>query len=129
MGVKITKAIVEAVKGYAKKYPNMTQLEIGKLVEISNSSVSYILNGQYDHLLIEPEEKVIRADIPYETYRRLVCCELAMNDIINHLIISRSTEDCLFIDYRLVDSVVSRYLPEEYSMRCAELYGNGDEEE
>ena len=125
----VTKEIVEAVKKYAKKYPNLTQDELSKLAGTSTGSVSNIVNGKYDYLLeeevnaIRGAEKSIKSEIPYEAYRKLVSCELAIQELINSTKTSKvADDDCLFINYKFFDSVIRRYFPEEHAKRTSELY-------
>lgn len=129
MGVKITKEIVEAVNKYSRMYPSMTYEEIGRLVGASRASVGNIINGMYEHLLNEDAEveKPIKSDIPYATYRRLVTCEPAIDELINHSIVSNSGEECLFVSFRYFDSVTKRYFPEEHANKIKELYGEETE--
>lgn len=143
MGTRITKTIVEQVNRYIKKYPKMSKREIGKLVGIGTTSVWNICNGMYDHLLVEevkvpevpvaeecavseevsaPAEKVIKSDIPYETYRRLVSCELAIKEIFNRASLSKSDECSLFVDYRFVSSVLERHFPDEFKETLRDLH-------
>ena len=129
MGVKITKEIVESVNKYTRMYPSMTYEEIGRLVGASRASVGNIVNGLYEHLLKEDAEaeKTIKSDIPYDTYRRLVACELAIDELINNAIVSNSGEVCLFVSFRYFDSVIKRYFPEEHANKIKELYGEETE--
>ena len=125
MGVKITKEIVESVNKYTRMYPSMTYEEIGRLVGASRASVGNIVNGLYDHLRKEDAEaeKTIKSDIPYDTYRRLVTCELAIDELINSAIKSNSGEVMLFLSAKYVDSVLKRYFPEEHEAKMIELFG------
>ena len=128
MGARITKEVVEQVKGYINKYPNMPLRDIAKLVDIGTTSVNSIRNGAYDHLLVEeceeisvPKSKTIKSEIPYETYRRLVSCELAISEIIARAKLSVSAEDTLFIDYKFLSSLLERHFPDEFKKRLEEL--------
>lgn len=129
MGVKITKEIVEAVNKYTRMYPSMTYEEIGRLVGASRASVGNIVNGLYEHLLKEDAEaeKTIKSDIPYDTYRRLVTCELAIDELINSAIKSNSGEVMLFLSAKYVDALLKRYFPEKYEAKMEELFGEETE--
>ena len=128
MGARITKEVVEQVKGYINKYPTMPLRDIAKLVDIGTTSVNSIRNGAYDHLLVEkseelcvPKEKTIKSEIPYETYRRLVSCELAIKEIFDRAKLSVSVEDTLFIDYKFLSSLLERHFPDDFKKRLEEL--------
>lgn len=56
--VTITKDIVKKVKEYKSndRYSNLTQAEIALLCGTTPSSVSRIINGEYDHLLNDTPE-------------------------------------------------------------------------
>ena len=114
---KITNEIVEEVKKYASKYPDMTQNDMARLVGISPASVSNILNGTYK----EEKEKVVESQIPHETYRRLVMCEEAFKEILRNARTAYGEEDLLFVDYRTVSSILKRCLPEEFEERLNEI--------
>lgn len=133
MGYKINKEVVETVKKYSKKYPDMATEEIGKLVGISQSSVSSILRGGYDSLLLiadkpkesaeaKEEKRSVKSQIPYEEYRRLVSCDIAMKEIMSCARKTLSDDEELFIDYRLLSNIIKRYLPDEYQQRVNEVY-------
>jgi hypothetical protein len=132
MGVRITREIVESVKGYMKKYPNMSQAELSRLVGTSSTSVGSICKGLYDYLLEEVADskeekaKTLKADIPHETYRKLVCCELAIGELFDRAKISVQGGDFLFIDFKAVSSILERYFPEEYEKKFNELEAEDD---
>ena len=129
MNTKITKEIVETTKRYDKKFPNMTRHELAKLVGISSASVSNIVNGMYDHILTETTtpEATVTSDIPYEQYKRLVQCELCITELLNSAVASMNAEDMLFIDYRNVNAILQKCMPEEYEQRLRELRGKYDD--
>ena len=124
----ITKETVMAVNKYHEKYPSMTQAEIAALCKCSSASVGNILNGMYKHLLEEEkkvEDKGVKSTIPYEEYKKLVACELAIDEIFKRAIKSVKSEnygdDELFIDFRWLFGVLKRYFPEKYEERLKEL--------
>ena len=108
----ITPEIIAEVKKYASKYPEMPQMEIAKLVGISQTGVSAILRGLYDE---KPNK--IESQIPYETYRRLVMCEEAINEIFRNTKTAFQEEELLLVDYRTVSSILKRFFPEEFEER------------
>lgn len=115
---EITKEIVETCLKYNKKYPNMTTFEIAKLCGISASSVANIQKGMYSYLLDKEEAKKpdITTSIPYEEYRRLVCADLAIKELINSSSMSVKG-DGLFVDYHCFDSIIKRFFEEEYEKK------------
>lgn len=113
---KITNEIIEEVKRYASKYPEMTQHEIAKLVGISHGSVNNIINGKFDS-----EQKVINSQIPYETYRKLVMCEEAVEEIFRNAKSAFGEEELLFVDYRTVSVILKRCFPEEFEEKLNEI--------
>ena len=131
MNVKITKEIVKAVKDYKEKYPKMKQVEIALLVGIAPSSVSNIMNGMYEYLLHEVEvEKAnetngVKSEIPYDEYKRLVTCELAIKELMSQAKASTKEDGLLFIDYHSFSFVMNNYFPEEYEKRLDEFDGEG----
>ena len=120
----ITKETVMAVNKYHEKYPSMTQAEIAALCKCSSASVGNILNGMYKHLLEEEkkvEDKGVKSTIPYEEYKKLVACELAIDEIFGRSLISINDEDELFIDYKYLFGVFKRCFPEKYADRVKQL--------
>ena len=117
----ITRETVEAVFKYKKKYPEMTMVELAVLCKTSAASTTNILNGMYNHLLedTKKEEKkdVITSDIPYEEYKKLVTCELAIDEIFGKSTKSTTRDDELFVDYRWLSAVLKRYFPEKFAER------------
>lgn len=55
-GYKIDKEKVIEVKQIVRDYPTMPQAKVAKLSDISVTSVKKILNGELDHLMLEPEK-------------------------------------------------------------------------
>ena len=127
MNKKITKTIVEAVMNYKEKYPKMKQSEIALLVGIAPSSVSNILNGMYEYMLNEDKENTsegtngIKSEIPYEEYKKLVTCELAIKELISQAKASTKEDGLLFIDYHSFSFIINNYFPEEFENRLDEL--------
>lgn len=115
---EITKEIVETCLKYNKKYPNMTTFEIAKLCGISASSVANIQKGIYSYLLDKEETKKpdITTSIPYEEYRRLVCADLAIKELINSATLAVKG-DGLFVDYHCFDTIFKKYFPDEYAKK------------
>ena len=50
-GKRITREQVETVKTYKRRYPNITQDDLGRFAGVDGSTVSRILGGKYDHML------------------------------------------------------------------------------
>lgn len=128
MNTKITKGIVEQVKKYESKFPNMTRHELGKLVGVSAASVSNISNGMYNYMLEEASEDTsdvttVKSVIPYEEYKNLVKCEMAIQDLFNAARASMNDEGVLFVDFRCVNDILLEYFPEEHKQRVIELEG------
>lgn len=63
----------------------------------------------------------VSSDIPYEEYKKLVACELAIDEIFGRSLISINDEDELFIDYKYLFGVLKRYFPEKYADRVKQL--------
>lgn len=119
----ITKETVEMVNKYAKKFPTMTAEELSKLCGISRSSVSNILNGLYNNLLEEhnKDSKTIKSEIPYETYKNLVSCELCIDEIFKSVRKPNDSDERLFLDYRVLSDILGRYFPDRFEQRLREV--------
>ena len=116
----VTKEIVKKVLEYNEKYSQLTRTEIGTLCNISVTSVSRILSGEYDHLL-KKEPDTATTVIPLEDLKRLVACEYAVNGILKLCKLSTGIDGELFIDYKSVFSILKAYLPDDVSKRLEEL--------
>lgn len=124
--MKITKDIVKAVKNYKAKYPHMTNKETAKLVGVSDWAVSCIINGNYNHLLEdtneEADDKSLKSQIPYEAYKRLVACELAIDEMLDRATAFTGGDKEIFFDFRYFANIIKRYFPEEYEKKLTEVY-------
>lgn len=113
---KITNEIIHEVKMYANKYPDLSQKDLARLVGISHGSVNNILNGDYD-----AEQKPVESQIPYEQFRKLVMCEEAVKEIFRNAKECFGDNDVMFIDYKVLSSILKRCLPEEFEERLNEI--------
>ena len=123
---KITKEIVEAVKKYEENYSMMTNEDMAILVGVSPSSVNNIRRGMCDYLLEEKEveQTPIRSEIPYNEYKRLIACEMAINEMFKSAKSSTYEDDYLFIDYHDVSYILQKYVPDDYQNVVDELERN-----
>lgn len=55
-GRKVDRALVESVKEAVEKYPTMPVDDVSRLCGVSESTVSRVLSGVYDHMLVEEAE-------------------------------------------------------------------------
>lgn len=63
---RITSEMVIKIKNIKRKYPDMTATDIAEITAItSRSSVSKILNGEYDHLLTGEKKDNAQSNISY----------------------------------------------------------------
>ena len=124
----INKDIVLKVKSYNDK--NLSPEEIGLLCGITPDSVSLILSGKYDYLLNEePEINDGTTVIPYETLKRLIACEYAVEAILKVSKLSEVNDNNLFFPSNSVYGLLRAYLPEETLARIQELQELKDQEE
>lgn len=118
----ITKEVVENVMKYSKKFPTMTTEELSVMCGCSRASVSNILNGMYNYLLEEGNgEKTVKSEIPYSDYKKLVVCEIAINELIEAASKSSCDDGFLFLSYKSFSTIIERYFPEQYAKRLAEV--------
>lgn len=123
----ITKEIGEQVKAYKAKFPMMTCEELGKLCGISRASANNILNGLYDETKTDNPGKTVKSEIPYDTYKRLVLCELAIGEMMDNVLESDRDDNILSLSYRRFSEIISRYFPDEFEAKIRELQeGSGD---
>ena len=123
---KVTKEIVSKVKAYKSddRYSQLSQTEIGLLCGISSATVSRIIGGEYDHLLNEdPEINDSTTVIPFDTLKRLIACEYAVEAILKISKLSDKSDNGLFFPSNSVYGLLRAYLPEETIARIQELKG------
>lgn len=125
--VTVTKKLVEKVKSYQSndRYSALSHEELALLCGTSSTTFSRIVNGQYDHL-INPEPKAVNTQdvnvaIDYDTLKRLMACEYAVNAMLSNAKLSTGYDGALFIDYKVVFGILRAYLPEEAENRLNEL--------
>lgn len=123
--VKVTKELVLKVKEYKSndKYSNLTQGEIALLCGTTGTSVSRILNGEYDHLLsgTPSASDDVTTVIPYEELKRLVACEYCIDAILQMCKLSEKIDGALFIDYKATFGLLKAHVPEKVNARVEEL--------
>ena len=112
---EITREIVAEVKKYAKKYPDLAQADIAKILGVGRSTVSRILNGYYD------EKPPIETRIPYEKFSKLLACESAIKELLFVTKKANTGEGVLFIDYHVFSDILERFLPEEYEEKMKQI--------
>ena len=112
---KITREIVAEVKKYVKKYPDLAQADIAKIMGISQSTASKILKGYYD------EKPPIETRIPYEKFSKLLACEAAIKEFFFVTKKANAGENVLFIDYHVFSNILERFLPEEYEEQIKQI--------
>ena len=112
---EITREIVAEVKKYAKKYPDLAQADVAKILGIGQSTVSKILNGYYD------EKSPIETRIPYEKFSKLLACEAAIKELFFDTKKANAGENVLFIDYHVFSNILERFLPEEYEKQIKQI--------
>lgn len=72
-GQRVSRALAESVKDAKKKYPMMTNYDIGRFCGTSDGTVSKIVNGAYDDLLGEPAGTVdVKGQVDVGELERLV---------------------------------------------------------
>lgn len=111
---EITREIVAEVKKYEKKYPNLAQADIAKILGVGQSTVSRILNGYY-------EKPPIETQIPYEKFSKLLACEAAIKELFFVAKKANTGENVLFIDYHVFSDILERFLPEEYEEQIKQI--------
>ena len=105
---ELAKETIAEVKKYAEKYPDLTQADLGRFLGIGQSTVSRILNGEYD------DKPPIETQIPYEKFSKLLACEAAIEEMLFVTKKANTGENVLFIDYHVFSDILERFLPEEY---------------
>jgi hypothetical protein len=120
---------VKEVKSYLSdvKYENLTFVEIGKLCDVSNSTVTRINNGDYDDLLVvnstksEETSESATTIIPLDDLRRLVACEYIVDAILRQTRLSDKYDNTLFIHAGALHGILRAYLPEDVEDRLETL--------
>ena len=119
---KVNKDLVLKVKAYSDMYQNLSNYEIGLLVSLSPEEVDRITSGDYDFLLNkDPEINDSTTVIPFDTLKRLIACEYAVDAILKISKLSDKSDNALFFPSNSVYGLLRAYLPEETIARIQEL--------
>ncbi len=106
----VTPQIVQQVKRYLTdpKYTALSYQEIAALTGTSQTTVSRIKNGDYDHLL---EQQVVEAKIEYEELKHLFACEQIVKDLLAASKLSDTAENELYFPRHIAHATLQKYVP------------------
>lgn len=127
MGKKYTKVTAEMVRT-ARQYKDdprkFTKAEIAAMSGTSLSTLSRILNGDYDYLL-EPVEPVHTDGqptvVPFSEIRHMMACENVVKLLLETAALSDQDATKLFVSAGQVRKALELFVPQEVEARVEEL--------
>ena len=108
-GKKVDRTLVESIKEAVKKYPTMPIGDVSRLCGVSESTVSRVLSGVYDHMLDEPagaadvgelERLVSEANVYLRTMAFAMLAEMDSDVKVTHDMCTRWRKNMEFDGYR-----------------------------
>ena len=123
---KITPQIIERVEKYRADPRHFTNIEICRLVGISEHSLKRIVQGYYDQPVeknaetqavdssLSPKaDKKNITEIPFETLEHLRKCDMFIEEMFSMALLSDKDDDMLYFPRRYIAGMCSRYFPEK----------------
>lgn len=108
-GKKVDRALVESIKEAVEKYPTMPTCDVSRLCGTSESTVSRVLSGVYDHMLDEPagavdvgelERLLAEANVYLRTIAFAMLAEMDSDVKVTHDMCVRWRKNMEFDGYR-----------------------------
>ena len=132
MGKQYTRVTAEMVRT-ARQYKNdpreFTRAEIAAMSGTSLTTLSRILNGEYDYLLapIEPvhtgEQTTV---VPFSEIRHMMACENVVKLLLEAAVLSDQDTTKLFVPASQVRKALELFVPQEVEARVEELTNESD---
>ena len=132
MGKKYTKVTAEMVRTahqYEDDPREFTRAEIAAMSGTSLSTLSRILNGEYDYLLapVEPVNTDGKTTVvPFSEIRHMMACENVVKLLLETAALSDQDTTKLFVRASQVHKALELFVPQEVEARVKELTYESD---
>lgn len=121
---RVTAEMVRTARQYKDDPRKFTKAEIAAMSGTSLSTLSRILNGEYDYLL-EPVEPVITDGkttvVPFSEIRHMMACENVVKLLLETAALSDQDATKLFVSAGQVRKALELFVPQEVEARVEEL--------
>ena len=126
---KITAEMVRTVHQYENDPRKFTRAEIAAMAGTSLTTLSRILNGEYDYLL-EPVEPVHTAGqttvVPFSEISHMMACENVVKLLLETAVLSEQDATKLFVSAGQVRKALELFVPQEIEARVKALTNESD---
>ena len=126
---KVTAEMVRTVHQYENDPRKFTRAEIAAMSGTSLTTLTRILNGEYDYLLAPVEP--IHTDgqttvVPFSEIRHMMACENVVKLLLETAALSDQDTTKLFVPASKVHKALELFVPQEVEARVKELTNESD---
>ena len=127
--IKVTAEMVRTVRQYEDDPRKFTRAEIAAMSGTSLTTLSRILNGEYDHLLapVEPAHTDGQTTVvPFSEIRHMIACENVVKLLLETAVLSDKDATKLFVSAGQVRKALELFVPQEVEARVEALTYESD---
>ena len=126
---KVTAEMVRTARQYKDDPREFTRAEIAAMSGTSLSTLSRILNGEYDYLLapVEPVNTDGQTTvIPFSEIKHMMACENVVKLLLEAATLRDQDATKLFVSANQVHKALELFVPQEVEARVEELTNESD---
>ena len=126
---KVTAEMVRTVRQYEDDPRKFTRAEIAAMSGTTLTTLTRILNGEYDHLLapVEPVHTDGQTTVvPFSEIRHMIACENVVKLLLETAVLSDQDATKLFVPASQVRKALELFVPQEAEARVKELTYESD---
>ena len=126
---KVTAEMVRTVRQYEDDPRKFTRAEIAAMSGTTLTTLTRILNGEYDHLLAHVEP--VHTDgqttvVPFGEIRHMIACENVVKLLLETAVLSDQDATKLFVPASQVRKALELFVPQEVEARVEALTYESD---
>ena len=126
---KVTAEMVRTVRQYENDPRKFTRAEIAAMSGTTLTTLTRILNGEYDHLLapVEPVHTDGQTTVvPFSEIRHMIACENVVKLLLETAVLSDQDATKLFVPASQVRKALELFVPQEVEARVETLIHESD---
>ena len=126
---KVTAEMVRTVRQYENDPRKFTRAEIAAMSGTTLTTLTRILNGEYDHLLapVEPVHTDGQTTVvPFSEIRHMMACENVVKLLLEAAVLSDQDATKLFVSASQVRKALELFVPQEVEARVEALTYESD---
>ena len=126
---KVTAEMVRTVRQYENDPRKFTRAEIAAMSGTTLTTLTRILNGEYDHLLapVEPVHTDGQTTVvPFSEIRHMIACENVVKLLLETAVLSDQDATKLFVSASQVRKALELFVPQEVEARVEALTYESD---